>query len=48
MLAEMPQLGKEAAFPQKYREAVQSLWADASVQQVYQLGHTFALMDNAK
>ncbi|KAF9115770.1 hypothetical protein BGW39_002968 [Mortierella sp. 14UC] len=48
VLAQTPRLGHGAAFPQKYREAIQSLWADASVQQVYRLGHTFALTDNVK
>ncbi|KAG0374380.1 hypothetical protein BGX24_010475 [Mortierella sp. AD032] len=48
LLAQSPRLGHGAAFPQKYREAIRSLWADASVQKVYRLGHTYALTDNVK
>ncbi|KAF9910850.1 hypothetical protein EC991_005313 [Linnemannia zychae] len=48
LLAQTPRVSHGAVFPQKYREAIKALWADASVQEVYQLGHTFALSDNVK
>ncbi|KAK5807994.1 guanine nucleotide binding protein, alpha subunit [Linnemannia elongata] len=46
VFAQTPRLGHGTAFPPKYREAIKSLWTDPSVQQVYRLGHTYALADN--
>ncbi|KAI1319467.1 hypothetical protein EDD11_004044 [Mortierella claussenii] len=44
----MPRIASGTPFPPQYQEAIKSLWRDPSVQQTYELGHTYALADNVK
>ena len=45
---ETPRITSGTPFPPQYQQAIKDLWKDASVQQIYQLGHTYALADNVK
>ncbi|KAF9080062.1 Guanine nucleotide-binding protein alpha-2 subunit, partial [Mortierella sp. AM989] len=45
-VAVSPRIPNGAPYPQQYHQALKALWSDPSVQQTYQLGHTFALADN--
>ncbi|KAF9941530.1 hypothetical protein BGZ67_004810 [Mortierella alpina] len=45
---ETPRITNGTPFPPQYQQAIKDLWKDASVQQIYQLGHTYALADNVK
>ncbi|KAI7817300.1 guanine nucleotide-binding protein subunit alpha [Gamsiella multidivaricata] len=43
-----PRIASGAPYPPQYQQALKALWNDPSVQQVYHLGHTYALADNVK
>ncbi|KAG0004586.1 hypothetical protein BGZ65_000084 [Modicella reniformis] len=44
----MPRIPSGTPYPSPYQQALKALWSDPSVQQVYHLGHTYALADNVK
>lgn len=48
IFAETPRVANGAPFPPQYQEAIRALWSDPGVQQIYGLGHTYALADNVK
>ncbi|KAF9967958.1 hypothetical protein BGZ70_007496 [Mortierella alpina] len=48
VFATTPRIANGAPYPPQYQAALKALWRDPSVQQVYHLGHTFALADNVK
>ncbi|KAF9430935.1 hypothetical protein BGZ76_000647 [Entomortierella beljakovae] len=43
-----PRVTNGITYPLEYQEAIRSLWNDPAVQQVYELGNTYALADNVK
>ncbi|KAF9196832.1 hypothetical protein BGZ49_002679, partial [Haplosporangium sp. Z 27] len=44
----IPRLRSGEPYPPEYQQAIKSLWRDPSVVQFYELGNTYALMDNVK
>ncbi|KAK3824628.1 MAG: guanine nucleotide binding protein, alpha subunit [Benniella sp.] len=48
IFATLPRISSGTPFPPQYQQALKALWSDPSVQQIYQMGHTFALSDNVK
>ncbi|KAG0232902.1 hypothetical protein BGW42_007811 [Actinomortierella wolfii] len=48
LFQETPRITGGAPFPPQYLPALRSLWRDQSVQQVFRLGHTYALADNVQ
>ncbi|KAI7831563.1 G-protein complex alpha subunit GpaA/FadA [Gamsiella multidivaricata] len=48
IFTETPRIASGASYPPQYQQAIKSLWSDASVQQIYEMGHTYALADNVK
>lgn len=45
---ESPRIANGAPYPPQYQQALKALWRDPSVQQIYRLGHTYALADNVQ
>ncbi|KAG0207857.1 hypothetical protein BGX28_001006 [Mortierella sp. GBA30] len=45
---ETPRITRGTPFPPQYQEAIKALWQDPSVQQIYHMGHTYALADNVQ
>ncbi|KFH66886.1 hypothetical protein MVEG_07411 [Podila verticillata NRRL 6337] len=45
---EVPRITNGVAYPPEYKSALKALWKDPSVQEIYRLGHTYALADNVE
>ncbi|KAK3815251.1 MAG: guanine nucleotide binding protein, alpha subunit [Benniella sp.] len=48
IFADTPRVTNGTPFPPQYQEGIKALWSDPAVQQIYGLGHTYALADNVK
>ncbi|ORZ13901.1 guanine nucleotide binding protein, alpha subunit [Lobosporangium transversale] len=48
VFATMPRVASGQPYPPQFRQALKALWSDPAVQQVYHLGHTYALADNVQ
>ncbi|KAG0258837.1 hypothetical protein BG011_003058, partial [Mortierella polycephala] len=48
VFATTTRVSSNTPYPPQYQQALKALWKDPSVQQVYHLGHTYALADNVK